>query len=88
MNMKGGSASAVQIKVRTKEYYNRLVDMGTVPARVAADRVQHCQLNHPENTAVDVRLKKTDLKLHSTGRIPNCGDLNAVAECRGGRWLD
>ena len=64
MNVKGGSASAGQIKVHTKEY-NRLVDMGTVPARVAADHGQHCQLNHPENTGVDVHLKKTDLKLHA-----------------------
>ncbi len=51
MNLKGGSASAGQIKVRTIEY-NRLVDMGTVPARVAADRGQHCQLNHPEKVNI------------------------------------
>ena len=69
-------------KVRTREY-NRLVGMGTVPVRVAADRGQHCQLNHPENSLIDVPIRKSMYKLTPEGRLPNCGDFGAVVTCRG-----
>jgi hypothetical protein len=74
--------TAIERKVRTKEY-NRLVAMGEVPARVAADRGGRCQLNHPENTLIDVTVTKADHKLDEGGRIPHCADLNAVVECSG-----
>ncbi len=69
-------------KVRTKEY-DRLVMMGEVPARVAADRGGRCQLNHPENALIDITVKKADHKLNEGGRIPHCADLNAMVECSG-----
>ena len=77
-----GWETAEERKVRTKEY-NRLVAMGEVPARVAADRGGRCQLNHPENTLIDVTVTKADHKLDEGGRIPHCADLDAVVECSG-----
>jgi hypothetical protein len=74
--------TSTERKVRTKEY-DRLVMMGEVPTRVAADRGGRCQLNHPENTLIDVTVTKADHKLDEGGRIPHCADLNAVVECSG-----
>ncbi len=74
-------------RVRNREL-ERLVAMGKVVARVAADRGNYCQLNHPENTLIDTRVKKADYRLDPAGRIPNCSDLQAMVECRGSRFLD
>lgn len=85
-NVKGGN-QIVNKKVRTKEY-NRLVSMGSVRARVSADGGQHCQLNHPENTTIDIRIEKASYRLDSQGIIPSCRDLEAIVECRGSRFID
>ena len=77
-----GWETATERKVRTKEY-NRLVAMGEILARVAADRGAYCQLNHPENTLIDIKVTKADHKYNEGGRIPHCADLNAVVECQG-----
>ena len=74
--------TSIERKVRTKEY-DRLVVMGEVAARVAADRGGKCQLNHPENALIDITVTKADHKLDEGGRIPHCADLNATVECRG-----
>lgn len=84
LNVKAGNKFR-NATVRTSEY-NRLIAMGSVPARVSADRGQHCQLNHPENTLIDTQIEKADFRLHHSGRIPNCSDLNAVVVCRGADW--
>lgn len=81
LNVKAGNRYRNK-NVRTSEY-NRLIAMGTVPARVAADRGQHCQLNHPENTLIDTLIEKDIYRLNTSGRIPNCSDLNATVTCRG-----
>jgi hypothetical protein len=81
LNVKAGSKFRNK-KVRTKEY-NRLIAMGTVAVRVAADRGQRCQLNHPENTLIDTMVVKASYRLDPSGRIPNCADLNATVVCRG-----
>jgi hypothetical protein len=80
-NVKGWETS-VEKNVRTKEY-DRLIAMGEVAARVAADRGAKCQLNHPENTLIDATIVKRDHKFDPGGRIPHCADLNATVECRG-----
>ena len=74
--------TSVTKKVRTSEY-DRLIDMGKVSARVAADRGAHCQLNHPENTLIDIKVTKAKHKFDEGGRIPHCADLHATVECRG-----
>jgi hypothetical protein len=80
-NVKGWETS-VDMKVRTNEY-ERLIAMGEVAARVAADNFAKCQLNHPENTLIDVTIVKVDHKLDPGGHIPHCADLNATVECKG-----
>jgi hypothetical protein len=77
----------VNKSVRRREL-ERLVAMGRVVARVAADRGNYCQLNHPENTRIDTKIEKADYRLDPAGRIPNCADLQATVECRGSRFLD
>lgn len=74
-------------KVRTKEY-NRLVcaDASSTcwtPVRVAGDRGAFCNINHPENTRFDIRLRKSSLRRWDNSRIPNCADLNATVRCLG-----
>ena len=86
LNVKGGN-DFVDRKVRTREH-ERLVSMGPVPARVAADHGQHCQLNHIENTLIDTKIEKASYRLDDQGRIPNCADFNAIVECRGSRFID
>jgi hypothetical protein len=86
LNVKHGRRY-VNKRVRNPEF-NRLVAMGKVVARVAADRGSYCQLNHPENTRIDTQIEKLTYRLDRSGRIPNCADLNAMVECRGGRFLD
>ena len=81
LNVQHGS-KYVNRSVRNREY-NRLVEMGRTVARVAADHGAHCQLNHPENTLIDVRLEKVRQRLDPSGRIPNCADLNARVICYG-----
>lgn len=85
-NVKGGS-KYINKSVRRREL-ERLVAMGNVVARGAVDRGNYCQLNHPENTRVDTRIEKAAYRLDSSGRIPNCADLNSMVECRGSRFLD
>ncbi len=85
-NVKHGS-SYVAKRVRNSEY-NRLVAMGKVATRVAADAGAYCQLNHPENTLIDVRITKADQRLNSSGNIPDCANMNAMVECRGSRLFD
>lgn len=86
LNVKGGNKFAKR-KVRRREL-ERLVSMGAVVARVAADHGQHCQLNHIENTLIDTQIDKLLYRLDPQGRIPNCADLNAIVECRGSRFID
>ena len=86
LNVRHGSGY-VNKSVRRREL-ERLVAMGKVVARVAADRGNYCQLNHPENTRIDIQIEKVDYRLDRSGRIPNCADLNAMVECRGSRFLD
>lgn len=85
-NVRQGS-KYVNKKVRRREL-ERLDAMGRVVARVAADRGNYCQLNHPENTRIDTKIEKASYRLDTSGRIPNCADFNAIVECRGGRFLD
>lgn len=85
-NVKQGS-EYVHKSVRRREL-ERLVAMGRVMARIAADHGNYCQLNHPENTRIDTRIEKADYRLDPAGRIPNCADLQATVECRGSRFLD
>lgn len=84
LNVRANHSNAISKRVRNREY-NRLVEQGRVRARVSADRGDHCSLNHPENTRVDVRLDKADLQLNAGGRIPYCADLSATAVCVGSR---
>ena len=80
-NVKGGSES-IKEKVRSKEY-NRLVEMGKAHALASADRGEKCQLNHPENATIDIKIHKKGMMLKRTGRIPNCADFNATVICKG-----
>jgi len=81
LNVHSGTRTHIR-KVRTAEY-NRLVGMGTVPARSSANGGQWCQLNHPENTLVDVSIRKDTYKLDPAGRVPSCSDFGAMVTCRG-----
>lgn len=83
LNVKGSQMGIIRSKkVRTSEY-NRLVQMGTVPARVSADRGGKCTLYHPENRIISHDVNKDRQRLNLTGSIPNCADLNATVTCAG-----
>jgi hypothetical protein len=79
LNVEAGAESVTK-NVRGREY-DRLVQQGCVRVRVAAERGSHCQLNHPENTRIDVRITKADHMLHAAGHVPYCADLNAYVRC-------
>jgi hypothetical protein len=68
--------------VRSSEY-NRLIDMGNVPARASAELGDSCTLNHPENTLIDIKIVKDYVRLDPSGRLPSCSDLGARVECLG-----
>ena len=81
-NVAAGRSLPITRRFRNKEY-NRLVSMGSVNARVAADHGGRCQLNHPENTTIDITILKEKHRLDKSGRIPNCSDFNATVRCIG-----
>ncbi len=81
-NVKGHSKRVASYKkVSTKEY-DKLVGK-KVAARVSGSKGGNCTLNHPDNSSVDLKIKKDEFRLDPAGAIPSCESLQAMVECEG-----